>query len=119
MRPVRLAAALFEYDLGLIRAGNAPAAQAHLPPRRNAARGRKDVVPAIALVHLRAFNRRVLLRAVVEQVVVAERRFAVGRNRENPQRISLAADPQPGATYIGTSSGRRGGCKCENRRTGL
>ena len=85
MRAVRLAAALFEYDLGLIWAGNAPAAQAHLPPRRDAARGRKDVVPAVALVHLRPFNRRMLLRAVVEQVIIAERRSAVGRNRENPQ----------------------------------
>ena len=47
MRAVRLAAALFEYDLGLIWAENTPAAQAHLPPRRDAARGRKDVVPSV------------------------------------------------------------------------
>lgn len=35
------------------------------------------------------------------------------------ERIPLAADPQPGASYIGTATWRQGGCKCKNRRTGL
>ena len=35
------------------------------------------------------------------------------------ERISLAADSQSGASYIGASSWRRSGCKCKNRRTGL
>ena len=83
MRPVDAAVPLPQDDSVLVLAVNPPTAQHRLPARRHAARGSKDVVPAIPLVDLRAFNRRVICRAVEQEFVLADGVRAVRAHRED------------------------------------
>ena len=62
-------------------------AQRDLPAVRHAARGREDVVPAVALVHLRPLERRMARGIEEDDLALAQQARRIGRHRAQPQAI--------------------------------
>src|SRR5438132_9153578 len=88
VRAVDGRAALGEHDLFLVRTVDAARAKDNLPAHRDAARWRGDVVKAVALVQLRAFERRQLFIDFSHYSPTAGYFRGVGSHRTNVKLVS-------------------------------